>query len=446
NALIKRSYYYKNFDDNTHPEISSGIFFGKQPFPWAFITSYEFTDVIHTDIKTYLNIPDSSATSSGKSVLYEKVKEVYECTRDCENSPNHKKEYIFSLPISENKPIVESYQDVPNLPLPHMDFLSGLLLEERMINNQNQIVYKIKNTYNNDNPDLYFNQFSYNSISDFALSSSLSVANIGLRIIPQGGVNLEIYEFKKNYSYIYSAWIKLLETTKEDYKDGIPTMITTTEYEYDNTYSHLNPVLVKTTNSLGQETKTEYKYNHPYKKDEPTEVITYENGTPVSIQKTTFNSVGLPQYVFAKKGASSLDSTLPSEDLKITYDKYDENGNLQQYTLADGTPVSIVWGYNGQYPIAKVEGVAYTTIASQAGTLAGLSDTGSLIETSFETLRNTSGALVTCYIYEPLVGVTTIIQPNGQKEVYEYDNAGRLQQVKDQDGKILKKIDYNYQH
>lgn len=149
-------------------------------------------------------------------------------------------------------------------------------------------------------------------------------------------------------------------------------------------------------------------------------------------------SLILPKFIYTAKGDVDKEKVL-------TYDQYDDKGNLLQYTLANGTPVSIIWGYEGQYPIAKVEGKTYSSISSLANTLINLSNSGNLTANSFEALRNTDGAMVTGYIYKPLVGVTQIIHPNGQTASYEYDGAGRLQQVKDQDGKILKEVEYHYQ-
>src|SRR5690606_7056867 len=146
---------------------------------------------------------------------------------------------------------------------------------------------------------------------------------------------------------------------------------------------------------------------------------------------------------------------------------YDANGNLLQYTLADGTPVSIIWGYNGQYPIAKVEGVGFQAIEDDIDNfhLVTLSDadddTGlgigndcseSILRKALSDFRHTGtfngvaavNVMVTTYTYDPLIGVTSITAPNGQTEYFEYDNAGRLIKVKDHEGKELKKSDYHY--
>lgn len=79
-----------------------------------------------------------------------------------------------------------------------------------------------------------------------------------------------------------------------------------------------------------------------------------------------------------------------------------------------------------------------------AGNLIQISENETLTPSSFDQLQELEQALVTGYIYKPLVGVTTIIQPNGQYENYNYDNAGRLKSITDESGNILKQVEYNY--
>src|SRR5690606_28289305 len=152
--LIKRSYKYTDFDDSLHPEISSGVFTATKPFPWSYITSYEEYPENHPPITySFLHIPDNGLrnlnSSFGKSVIYQKVTETYVSTKEGESLPNHKKEYVFSLPPEQSPQMA-----VPNLPLPHTDYLGGLILEQRMKNEQNQLVKLITNSYNNVNLDM----------------------------------------------------------------------------------------------------------------------------------------------------------------------------------------------------------------------------------------------------------------------------------------------------
>jgi YD repeat-containing protein len=58
-------------------------------------------------------------------------------------------------------------------------------------------------------------------------------------------------------------------------------------------------------------------------------------------------------------------------------------------------------------------------------------------------LRPSSSRMIT-YTYSPLIGVTSKTDDNNLMLKYEYDGLGRLKVIKDQDGAILKQIDYQY--
>jgi len=55
-----------------------------------------------------------------------------------------------------------------------------------------------------------------------------------------------------------------------------------------------------------------------------------------------------------------------------------------------------------------------------------------------------SASLMTTYTYDALIGITSQCDINNRITYYSYDAFGRLQLVKDHDGKILKKFCYNY--
>ena len=54
--------------------------------------------------------------------------------------------------------------------------------------------------------------------------------------------------------------------------------------------------------------------------------------------------------------------------------------------------------------------------------------------------------MVTTYTYNPLVGITTIIDAKGDFIKYNYDSVGRLINVMDKDGKVLKENIYQYKN
>ena len=115
-------------------------------------------------------------------------------------------------------------------------------------------------------------------------------------------------------------------------------------------------------------------------------------------------------------------------------------------------PTSYIWGYKGQYPVAKIVGLDYTTAydrltIAEKNTL-NASPTEEQVRTIIKKIRDyylsNTGVLVYTYTYKPLYGVTSETDPNGITVTYEYDNFGRLKVVKNADGNILKTYDYHY--
>lgn len=156
-----------------------------------------------------------------------------------------------------------------------------------------------------------------------------------------------------------------------------------------------------------------------------------------------------------------LSRDLQSEDTMHTgveYTKYDSiNGNLLEYKIKGLTPVAIIWGYNNTQPIAKIEGAKYSDIsttlidaivtASDTDAGAALNNDESALLAALDSFRNNStlsGFQITTYTYDPLIGVRSITPPSGVREYYFYDNANRLEYVKDVNGNILKEFKYNY--
>lgn len=56
-----------------------------------------------------------------------------------------------------------------------------------------------------------------------------------------------------------------------------------------------------------------------------------------------------------------------------------------------------------------------------------------------------SDAQMVTYTYEPLIGMTSQCDVDNKIQYYEYDALGRLQDIKDQDGNIIRTFEYHYQ-
>ncbi|MDV7697653.1 RHS repeat protein [Chryseobacterium soli] len=191
-------------------------------------------------------------------------------------------------------------------------------------------------------------------------------------------------------------------------------------------------------------------------------VITEEkkNGKMVSKSVTKYENTSLllPTSAFA---ASISDGSMKQV---MRADAYDEKGNLVQLTSVAGLPTSFLYGYNKTQVIAKIEGARYDDIKDNPMVIAVIAASNddninpaseSVLVTALDNLRKDSsmtGYQVTAYTYNPLIGLTTTTTPNGQREIYEYDNAGRLKTVKkmekDASGNVvykkLKEYQYNY--
>lgn len=226
------------------------------------------------------------------------------------------------------------------------------------------------------------------------------------------------------------------------------------------------------TNSQGQSLETRYFYptdsvmiNRSFVnelKDKnivgvPLDTQTYNGTIKLSEQLTVYDKsestseMLLPKNIYVAKFPNTLPAVLDNRNLekKITFDQYDDKGNILQYTLESGTPVSIIWGYYKTQPIAKIENATYSQVSSFVSNLQTLSETGTEADLllALTALRNDSAmvnALLTSYTYIPIVGVSTITDPKGDKMTYTYDSLGRLEFIKDKNLNVLQKYCYNY--
>ncbi|WP_239023199.1 RHS repeat protein [Flavobacterium endoglycinae] len=189
----------------------------------------------------------------------------------------------------------------------------------------------------------------------------------------------------------------------------------------------------------------------------PLDTQSFKAGTKLSEQLTIYDrstSTGnllLPKTVYAAKFPNALPNIAASSigqlEKKITFDQYDAAGNIIQYTLENGTPVSVIWGYGQTQPIAKIENALYSAVSSYSANLQTKSDSGTeaALITDLNALRAAfPNAMVTTYTYKPLVGISTVTDPKGEKTTYTYDSFNRLETVKDKDGNLLTENQYNY--
>ena len=100
---------------------------------------------------------------------------------------------------------------------------------------------------------------------------------------------------------------------------------------------------------------------------------------------------------------------------------YEYHGHrLAGFTDADGVSSAYIWGYKGNLPVFRIDGIDFETAKSIHGYLA----TGGNAE--LYNFGSSAGRLYTKAMYAPGVGVISLTQPTGVVERYEYDADGRL--------------------
>jgi hypothetical protein len=273
------------------------------------------------------------------------------------------------------------------------------------------------------------------------------------------------YYFSLHEYFINTQRHELSSVTTKTYDtNGENPVTVTTTYNYDSP-KHLQLTSQTSNTSVdGSTLITRYQYPPELTSDPIMTALTAANrvGIPV-VTEVVRNGDGLSNKQLSRtrtlygKNADTSQLILPTEvrankggfaeESQIKYDKYDNKGNLLQYTQENGIPVSLIWGYDKQYLIAKIIGIKYSEVSPYVVSLQRFSDAGNEagLTTALNNLKTTfSQYMVTTYTHKPLIGVSTITQPNGITEYYIYDNFGRLKEIQDKDKKVLKTFEYHY--
>ena len=304
-------------------------------------------------------------------------------------------------------------------------------------------------------------------------------------------LGVDIWYLQRIFTYQNNLEKKIVTTYN---KDGLNPIVTEEEYQYD-----LETNLLKKssfTNSNNQEYSTYYKYPTDYNfqqnysltgfsailksmvdknilypieikstlKDNSEKVISaslveYKNEQGNIVKNKEFKLKGLQstfQDSYLQENYPYLNFTKMNEYYEsIIYHHYDPYGNPIEVSKTDGTHIYYIYGYQHSKPIAKI--VNFTQAQAQniqslidAAVTASDNDIDAASEDALRTaLNNLRQALpdntqVTTYTYDPLIGVTSITDPKGDTQYYEYDALQRLKYIKDKNGHILKEYEYHY--
>jgi hypothetical protein len=114
---------------------------------------------------------------------------------------------------------------------------------------------------------------------------------------------------------------------------------------------------------------------------------------------------------------------------------------LVSYWYKEGSTINFSGGTLGAQVI-KNSKAGWTLVEREVSSLSGslvISGTGFIDELRFHPYD----AHMTTYTYEPLIGLSGSIDAKGTMQYYEYDDAQRLKNIRDQEGNIVKSYRYN---
>ncbi len=451
NDEIKEFRYIKDFQPNTSNQKTSGILM--QDYRMAEYENIQYPGYNgHTLIEVGQNLMPDAISSS--HITYSEVQEYINGILQ----KNTKFTNFASNPdrtdISYRTTVIKGQESTAYLPAiyfdnvgisyPDTEYERGKVSEETFYKDGLNVVKRKSYLYSDLNNGKGF--FDYKYQNEIGFTST----------------------YKKLRQYYLYQFIPYINTyvIEVDYLNPNNSIISNSlSYKWDFDYD--KKINIKNTinqNSKGEDITTEYLYpqhltglfnEEPYMKElvganriaEPVVVKQKVGNTYISEihnQYAEFNGIIQKSVVHQKKG-SGIDIN-KTDDRKVIYSSYDNRGNLTQYTLENGIPVSIIWGYNGQYPIAKIEGSTNTELSNYIqlaeGNIQSNNDTYKLI---FEKIReHFPNSMITTYLYQPLVGVTSITAPNGQSEYYKYDASNRLEEIRNDKKEVIKTFKYNY--
>jgi len=411
---------------------------------------------------------------------------------------NGKKVYEFT-PLE----YFDSYDTYPYRNGEYISWGAGLPLKEETYNASGQLLHSLENTYIIQRDKLTADQhrsLKFGLIFDDNCKTIDRQRYVATANYPIVGITQKTQQ--KERSYTGSNFIETLTTYKYDnqYNQLIETKLTTSSDEiitkvfYPYHYGNI-PVYQQMVNQnrIGKEVKREswkskggvdfliggsatlYDWKDAYIRPAADYILL--TSAPLSGAATNFNASevltplgsyealssfekyndkGAPVYMLHKLWVKSAfvwctngiylkASARNANQTEIYVEDFEQNGNVAtaqsgakgfngSFTPAFTVPNSreymlSYWSYNGSNWIYSGE-LPYT-----GQTLMGLIDGVRIYPKDAE---------ITSYTYDSLGGVTSVTDPKGLTNYYEYDNFNRLMLIKDHNGNIVKTYDYHY--
>lgn len=324
----------------------------------------------------------------------------------------------------------------------------GLLYKVNSYNANGDLVQTIEHKYERQNYDNYGVSVFAHSIPQEPNYEDLFDNNTA--VVAQFGTIHQVFKIPL-YSYLQTENI----VTNYITDGGIATpYINQESYKYDmNGYLKTKEIkLLSSTSSASSSVKYKYAFEES---GESYETMKKLNILSSITQSSTYNGENNPQLIsvlkknydlienlYRKPGAAKKELPIIKSveygkneallEKRVEHLKFDLYGN-PIYLIKDSlTHIVYLWGYQGRYPIAQIEGVTYDEVLNS---LDNTPPENFSLEFEpdpilFEKLREKlPQAHIYTFTYNPLVGIVNETDDRGITTYYDYDKRNRLKEV-----------------
>lgn len=281
---------------------------------------------------------------------------------------------------------------------------------------------------------------------------------VGVKAYPyiSSGDNIS-YHYGKYYYFNAEHMVSFKTSTI--FKSGTSTNQVTESFAYNNV--HKNLISSKEiTDFSGRIVKESFAYpfenlsdpimilmTEKNKISEPFKTEKFVNGNLVNQEIWEYTSWHSdPKKIIAPVRISQKIGTSPLETI-LNFNAYDNFGNVVEINKPNGRPQTFLWGYNGQYMVGKIDGANYDDVVAQINprilTVTRYFNDEQILSELDKIRVGLPKSQVTSYTYSPNIGMTSQVSPNGTVIKYEYDLFGRLRNIKDSNGSIVKSYQYH---
>ena len=446
-TLLTRSFYYQ--DDLG---VSSGILSGIPSYSvsgtqydswdsgwhgWVYTHAGSFTANYTLESEVSMN---PLSTTNGCHITYSIIKEAY-------SDGGYTKYYYTNHDTADcrDEAAIRYIDNVDSQVLYNgfssKELFRGLLLEQKEYNNGGQLVQKLENIFDLSDSDYLF------SVEEQSYLGNIKRAAL---------------------TKIFTGYPALTYQTVTTYADGGGESSRVVEHR---TYSGRLLTSSLKTYSSGDSTEVRCRYSGqlsygPYSAMRakgmtayPVEVLSLRNGDIIdgSLTEWRYNSLN-DSYVPWKEYKLELSAPLSLASFasydgqthdshygtpEIEYTLIDSLNNITQYVGRDGIPVSVIWGYGGYCPVARITGKTTSALESTYGVV--LSYPG-FLPRQIENAMRSAGEKIETWRWDPLRGVTRKTDASGRITAYLYDDIGRLILSADENGRANASQSYKYQN